>query len=127
MALDSQQLVITIILMDYTQPQIVPGPFQGITLIFRQKIYEQDQTMYNYMVDQLQIFKLQMQPQAMPVSGFSFAKVTTEKNFVSADLEIQIQSQAVPVSDISLAKVTNENIFVSSDLDPDLDPVQEFA
>ena len=50
--------------------------------------------MYNYMVDQLQNFKLQMQP------------------------------QAVPVSDLSLSKVTPQNIFVSDDLNPDLDPVQ---
>ena len=60
----------------------------------------------------------------MPVSDFSLAKVTTEKIFVSADLELQMQPQAVPVSDLSLAKVTTEKIFVSTDLDPDLDPVQ---
>ena len=65
-----------------------------------------------------------MQPQAMPVSDLSLAKVTTEKIFVLADLELQMQPQAVPVSDLSLAKVTNKNIFVSTDLDPDLDPVQ---
>ena len=35
-----------------------------------------------------------------------------------------MQPQAVPVSDISLAKVTTEKIFVSTDLGTDLDPVQ---
>ena len=50
--------------------------------------------MYNYMVTQFQNFKLQMQP------------------------------QEVPVSDISLSKVTSQKIFVSADMDPDLDPVQ---
>ena len=78
----------------YSQPQTVPNPFQGITLIFRQTIYDQDQTMYNYLVAKLQNFKLQMQP------------------------------QAVPVSDISLVKVTSQKIFVSADMDPDLYPVQ---
>ena len=72
----------------YSQPQTVPDHFQGITIIFRQKIYEQDQTMYNYMVNQLQIFKLQMQLQTMPVSDISLAKVTTENIFVSVGLEL---------------------------------------
>ena len=31
-----------------SQLQTVPDIFQGITLILRQTIYEQDQTMYNY-------------------------------------------------------------------------------
>ena len=35
------------------------------------KLHERNQTMYNYMVAQLQNFKLQMQPQAVPVSDFS--------------------------------------------------------
>ena len=83
--------------------------------------------MYNYMFDQLQIFKLQMQPQAMPVSDLSLAKGTTEKMFVSADMKLQMQPQSVPVSDLSFAKVTTENIFVSADMDPDLDPVQAIA
>ena len=78
--------------------------------------------MYNYMVDQLQMFKLQMQPQAMPVSDFSLAKVTTKKIFVSADLAIQMQPQAVPVSDLSLAKVNTKKIFVSADLEIQMQP-----
>ena len=92
-------------LKHYSQPQTVPDTFQGITLISRQKIYDQDQTMYNYMVDQIQMFKLQMQPQAMPVSDLSLAKVTTKKIFVSADLDLQMQPQAVPVSHFSIGKL----------------------
>ena len=74
--------------------------------------------MYNFMVNQLQNFKLQMQPQAVPVSDLSLAKVATERIFVSADLELQMQPQAVPVSDISLAEVITEKIFISADMDP---------
>ena len=33
----------------------------------------------------------------------------------------------MPVSDLSLAKVTTDHNFVSADLDPDLDPAQEIA
>ena len=40
------------------------------------------------------------------------------------NFKLQIQPQAVPVSDISLSKVTYQNIFVSSDLAPDIDPFQ---
>ena len=58
------------------------------------KLHERNQTMCNYMVAQLQNFKLQMQP------------------------------QEVPVSYLSLFKVTSQNIFVSSDLAPDIDPFQ---
>ena len=46
------------------------------------------------MVDQLQIFRLQM------------------------------KLQAVNVSDLSLAKINSQKFFVSDDLDPDLHPVQ---
>ena len=45
----------------HIQPQAVPDNFQGITIVFRKKIYEQDQTMYKYIVAKLQIFKLQIQ------------------------------------------------------------------
>ena len=68
-----------------------------------------------------------MQPQAMPVSDLSIAKVTTKKIFVSADLELQMKPQAVPVSDLSLAKVNTKKILVSTNLDPDLYHVQEIA
>ena len=81
----------------HSQPQTMPDLFQGITVKFRQTIYDQDQTMYNYMVDQLQNFKLQMQP------------------------------QAVHVSDLSISKVTYQNIFFPSDMDIVIDPVQAIA
>ena len=58
------------------------------------KLHDWNQTMYNYMVAQIQNFKLQM------------------------------QHQAVPVSDIYLSKVTSHDIFFSFDLAPDLDPFQ---
>ena len=61
------------------------------------KVHNQNQTMYNYMVTQFQNIKHQMQP-----------------------LE-------VPVSDISLSKVTFQDIFVWADLDPHLDNVQVIA
>ena len=53
--------------------------------------------MYNYMIAQIQNFKLQM------------------------------QTQAGPVSDISLSKITSQKILFSDDLAPDLDPVQGIA
>ena len=58
-----------------------------------------------------------MQHQAVRVTDLSLANVTTEKIFVSADLELQMQPQAVPVSDLSLAKVNTKKIFVSADLE----------
>ena len=58
------------------------------------KLNERNKMIYNYMVAQIQNFKLQM------------------------------QHQAVPVSDLSLFKVTSHNIFFSSDLAPDLNPFQ---
>ena len=42
--------------------------------------------MYNCMVAKLQIFKLQMQLQAVPVSDLSLSKVTYQNTFVSSDL-----------------------------------------
>ena len=37
---------------------LVSSLFQVITLVFRETIYEQDQTMYNYIVSKLDILKL---------------------------------------------------------------------
>ena len=73
--------------------------FGTITQIFIETIYYQDQTMYNYIVPKLQNFKLQMQ---------SMVNLLT-------------------VSDLSISEVTSQKIFVSDDLNPDLDPVQEIA
>ena len=63
-------------------------------LLHLNKAHERNQNMYNYMVAQLQIFNIQIKP------------------------------QAVPVSDLSLSKVASYNIFVSADLDTDRDPFQ---
>ena len=73
--------------------------FQAITLVFRETIYEQDQTMYNYIVPKLQNVKFQM----------------------------QCMVNRLTVSDLSLSKVTSQKIFVSDDLNPDLDPVQAIS
>ena len=43
------------------------------------------------------------------------------------NFKLQIQPQSVPVSGFSLSKVTYQNILVSADLDPDLDTVQVIA
>ena len=43
------------------------------------------------------------------------------------NFKLQIQPQAVPVSDFYIFKVTYQNILVSADLDPDIDPVQAIA
>ena len=112
--------------------------------------------MYNYMVVQIQIFKLQMQPQSVSVSGLSLFKVTSQKIFVLADPDpdfdpfqaitqvfkeysdfdphtsrLQTQTRFVtPLScDIKLeiTKPTSQNIFVSADLGPDIIPFQAIA
>ena len=51
------------------------------------KAHERNQTMYNSMVAQLQNLKIQMQPQAVPVSDLSLSKVNPQKIFVSADID----------------------------------------
>ena len=68
--------------------------------------------MYNYMVDQLQNFKLQMQPQVVPVYDLSLDKVTSQKIFVSADLDPDI----VLVQAISrvFSETSNHNHHTSS-------------
>ena len=61
------------------------------------KVHERNKTMYNYMVAELQNLKLQMHPQTVAVSDISLYKVTSQKNFVSADLASDID----PVQGIS--------------------------
>ena len=73
--------------------------FQAINLVFRETMYDQDQTMYNYIAPKIQNVKLWMQ---------SMVNLLT-------------------VSDLSLSEVTSQKIFFSDDLNPDLDPVQEIA
>ena len=114
----------------YIQPLIVPDPitvsdpFQGITLIFRQKIYEQDQTMYNYMVAKLQNVKLQMQSM---VKFLDLNKVHERNQMMLQNSKLQMQPQSVPVSDLSLSKVTSQKTVVSDYLNPYFDPVQAIA
>ena len=52
--------------------------FQGITLVFRETIYEKNQTMYNDIVAKLQNVKLQMQSM---VNLLDLNKVTSQKRF----------------------------------------------
>ena len=120
------------------------------------KIHETNKTIYNSMVAQLQNLKLQMQPQAVPVSNISLYKVTSQKKLVSADLApdldpvqgialvfsetsnhdlhtSRLQNQTRFVTPLScdiepeITKPTSRKIVVSYDLAPDLDPVQGIA
>ena len=50
--------------------------FQGITLVFRETIYEWNQTMYNYIVAKLQNVKLQMKSM---IYLLDLHKVTSQK------------------------------------------------
>ena len=54
-------------------------------------------------------------------------KVHQRNQTMLQNSKLQMQPQAVPVSDLSISKVTYQNILVSSDMDPDLDPVQEIS
>ena len=54
-------------------------------------------------------------------------KVHERNQMTLQNFKLQMKPQAVPVSDFSLSKVTYQNILVSSDLDFDLDPVQAIA
>ena len=66
----------------HIQNQALPDPFQVITLVLIKTIYEQDQTMYHYLVA-----KLQIQSQAVTVYYFSLSKVTYQNILVSTDLD----------------------------------------
>ena len=122
-----------------SQPQTVPDTFQGITRIFRQTIYEQDQTMYNYMVDQFPNLKLQIQPQLVPVSDLSISKVNHQNILVSADLGIDIYHvQAIyrvfskPSNhDPHTSRLQTQTRFftpLSCDLEPDISlPISDFS
>ena len=127
--------------------------FQGITLIFRETIYERNQNMYNDIVAKLQYFKLQMQS---TVNLLDLNKVTSQNIFVSDDLNPDLypfQAIAPVFSKTSdfftplqclcdlehifqhifvssnmppdpYADIASREIFFSSNMDPDLDPVQ---
>ena len=114
----------------HIQPQALTDPFQGITLVFRKTIYEQDQTMNNYIITKLQIFKLQMQYMVNTLHERNLLhlnKVHERNQTMLQNFKLQMQPQAVPVSDVSLYKVTYQEILVSGDLDSDIDPVQSIA
>ena len=75
--------------------------FQGITLVFRETIYERYQTIYNYIVAKLQNFKLQMQSM---VNLLDLNKVHERNQTMLQNSKLQMQPQAVTVSDLSLYK-----------------------
>ena len=110
--------------------------------------------MYNYMVAQIQNFKLQMQYMVDKLHGRNLLHLNklNERNKTmynsmsdqhqNVKLQMQPQAvpgsglyiskvapqpQAVPGSDIFLSQVTPQNILVSYDLAPDPDPVQRIA
>ena len=72
----------------HIQPQAVPNPFQGITLVFIKTIYDQDQTMYNYIVAKLQI--QYMVNTLHDRNLLHLNKVTYQNILVSADLDSDI-------------------------------------
>ena len=50
-------------------------------------------------------------------------KVHERNQTMLQNSELQMKPQAVNVSGLSLSKVTSQKIFISDDLNPDLDPV----
>ena len=59
-----------------------------ITKLFeelRSHLNKAHEMMYNSMIAHHQNFKLQMQPQAVPISDLSLSKATPQKNLVSSD------------------------------------------
>ena len=84
--------------------------FQGITLVFRETIYERYQTMYNYIVAKIQNAKLQMQSM---VNLLDLNKVHERNQTMLKNSKLQMQHQAVPVSDFSiLTKPASRKIVV---------------
>ena len=77
--------------------------FQGITRSFSKTLHERNQTMYNYMVTQLQNFKLQMQYMVNKLH---------ERNLLHLN---RLHDRN---------KLMHHNTFVSYDLAPDIDPFQ---
>ena len=53
-----------------------------------------------------------------------YNKVNQRNQTMLQNFKLQIQPQAVPVSDFYISKVTYHNFLVSYDLGPDLDPVK---
>ena len=87
-------------LSDHFNPDL--DLFQGINLVFRETIYERDQTMYNYIVSKLQNVKLRMQ---YMVKFLDLKKVHDRNQTMLQNPKLQMQPQAVTVSHLSLYKV----------------------
>ena len=115
----------------HIQPQEVPDPFQRITLVFRKTIYEQDQTMYNYIVAKLHNFRLQMQYMVNTLHERNLLHLNNvhERNQkMLQNFKLQMQPQAVPISNVSLSKVPSQKIFVSAETKPyKSDPLTKLA
>ena len=67
-------------------------------------------------IDELHLEPTKSQERLQTLSNYTFA--------YNQIFDLQMQPQAVSGSDISLSKVTSQKIFVSSNLDPDIDPIQ---
>ena len=98
--------------------------------------------MYNYMVKQLQNFRLQIQPQGPFSDLFNpdhdlFQGITlvfieticerdqTMYNYIVAKIQnVKLQMKSM-VYLLDLHRVTSQKVFVSDDLNPELDPVQQ--
>ena len=93
--------------------------FQGITLVFRETIYERNQTKYNDIVAKIQDVKLQNQTLFSETSQF-FTPIQC-----LCDLYPMFVSYNLPPD--PSANLASREIVVSSNLDPDLDPVQKIA
>ena len=90
--------------------------FQGITIVFRETIYERNQTMYNDIVAKLQDVKQDVQ---------TMLKIYVSDN-LNPDLgPIFVVSSSMPPD--PSADLASRDIVVSSDLAPDLDPVRAIA
>ena len=115
----------------HNQPQTVPDTFQGITLVFRKKIYEQYQTMYNYIFAKLQIFKLQMQYMVNTLHERNLLrlnKVHERNQTMLQNFKLQMKPQAVPVSGVSISEVPSQKIFFSAETKPyKSDPLTKLA
>ena len=99
--------------------------FQEITLLFRETIYELDQTMYNYIVANLQNVQLQMQYMVniLTVSDLSISKVTSQKIFVSDDLNPDPDPDPDPVQAIARVSSETSEFFTPIQYLCDLDPM----
>ena len=82
------------------------------------KSQERLQTLFKYMVSQHQIFKLQMQPQAVSGSDISISNVNSRNIFVSADLAPDLSA------DIDHVQVISRVFREPSNIDPHISLLQ---